>query len=152
MKILLPVDGSEHSLGAVRHVIRLSQGGQRINVVLVNVQEPTFLYEVVLAPNADTLERVSDSAGRHSLADAEDLLGLAEVPFEKELLGGDPAQTLLEAGERHDCDAVVMGARGRGVSRSAALGSVAQAVLLGAPVPVTIVRSGQTHWVRAAPR
>lgn len=148
MKILLPVDGSEHSLDAVRHVIRMAQGGQRVNAVLVNVQEPTFLYEVVLAPNADTLERVSDSAGRHSLADAEDLLGLAGVPFEKELLNGEPSHTLLEAGERHDCDAVVMGARGRGASGGASLGSVAQAVLHGAPVPVTIVPSGQTHWVR----
>jgi nucleotide-binding universal stress UspA family protein len=150
MKILLPVDGSEHSLDAVRHAIRLVRDGLAIEVVLVNVQEPTYLYEMVLAPDADVLERVSGAAGHHSLSDAQDLLRQADVPFESELLTGEPAHTLLEAGERHDCDAVVMGARGRGLARSALLGSVSQAVLHGSPVPVTIVRSGQTHWVRPA--
>jgi nucleotide-binding universal stress UspA family protein len=150
MKILLPVDGSEHSLDAVRHTIRLVRDGLACEVVLVNVQEPTFLYEMVLAPDADVLERVSGAAGHHSLSDAQDLLRQADVPFEAELLTGEPAHTVLEAGERHDCDAVVMGARGRGLARSALLGSVSQAVLHGSPVPVTIVKSGQTHWVRPA--
>lgn len=148
MKILLPVDGSEHALDAVRHVIGLVRDGLQASVVLINVQEPTYLYEMVLAPSADVLERVTGAAGNHSLAAAEDLLRQAEIEFEKELLSGDPSHTILEAGERYDCDAVVIGARGRGVVRSALLGSVSQGVLHGSPVPVTIVKSGQTHWVR----
>lgn len=148
MKILLPVDGSEHALDAVRHVIALVRNGLSATVVLVNVQEPTYLYEMVLAPNADVLERVSGAAGHHSLEAAEDLLRQAEIEFEKELLSGEPGPTILEAGERYDCDAVVMGARGRGVLRSAVLGSVSQRVLHGSPVPVTIVKSGQVHWVQ----
>ncbi|MBX3624001.1 MAG: universal stress protein [Rhizobacter sp.] len=148
MKILLPVDGSEHALDAVRHVIALVRDGLSATVVLVNVQEPTYLYEMVLAPNADVLERVSGAAGHHSLEAAEDLLRQAEIEFEKELLSGEPGPTILEAGERYDCDAVVMGARGRGVLRSAVLGSVSQRVLHGSPVPVTIVKSGQVHWVQ----
>jgi nucleotide-binding universal stress UspA family protein len=103
---------------------------------------------MVLAPNADVLERVSGAAGHHSLEAAEDLLAQAEIEFEKELVSGEPAHTILEAGERHDCDAVVMGARGRGVVRSTLLGSVSQHVLHGAPVPVTIVKTGQVHWVQ----
>lgn len=150
MKILLPVDGSDHALDAVRHAISLVREGLAADFVLINVQEPTYLYELVLAPDADVLERVTGAAGNHSLAAAEDLLGQAEITYEKELLSGDPAHTILEAGERHDCDAVIIGARGRGVVRSALLGSVSQAVLHGSPVPVTIVKSGQTHWVRPA--
>lgn len=148
MKILLPVDGSEHALDAVRHVIALVRDGLNATVVLVNVQEPTYLYEMVLAPNADVLERVTGVAGHHSLEGAEDLLRQADIEFEKELLSGEPAPTILEAGERYDCDAVVMGARGRGVVRSAVLGSVSQRVLHGSPVPVTIVKTGQMHWVQ----
>ena len=74
MKILLPVDGSEHALDAVRHAIRLVQEGLDASFVLVNVQEPTYLYEMVLAPSADVLERVTGAAGNHSLESAEDLL------------------------------------------------------------------------------
>jgi nucleotide-binding universal stress UspA family protein len=150
MKILLPVDGSEHSLDAVRHVIELVRGGLEVSVVLVNVQEPTYLYEMVLAPSADVLERVSGAAGHHSLEAAEDLLRAADIPFEKELLSGEPAPTILEAGERYDCDAVVLGARGRGLALSAVLGSVSQRVLHGSPVPVTIVKAGPMHWVQPA--
>lgn len=150
MKILLPVDGSEHSLDAVRHVIALVREGMQASVVLVNVQEPTYLYEMVLAPSADVLERVSGSAGHHSMEAAEDLLRQADIEFEKELVSGEPAPTILEAGERYDCDAVVMGARGRGLVPSAVLGSVSQRVLHDSPVPVTIVKTGPRHWVQPA--
>lgn len=148
MKILLPVDGSEHSLDAVRYVIRLVQEGLSVSLVLVNVQEPTYLYEMVLAPDADVLERVTGSAGEHSLAAAQDLLRQAEIEFECEVVTGDPAHTILEAGERYDCDAIILGARGRGLVRSAVLGSVSQTVLHGSPVPVTIVKDSLTHWAR----
>jgi nucleotide-binding universal stress UspA family protein len=150
MRILLPVDGSEHSLDAVRYVIALARAGLDVEVVLVNVQEPTYLYEMVLAPSADVLERVSGAAGHHSLEAAEDLLRQAEVRFEKELLSGEPAPSIIEAGERFDCDAVVMGARGRGLVRGALLGSVSQRVLHDSPMPVTIVKTGQAHWVQPA--
>ncbi len=146
MKILLPVDGSEHSLNAVRYAIRLVQEGLSASFVLTNVQEPTYLYEMVLAPDADVLERVTGAAGSHSLEAAEDLLRQAELPFEREIASGDPAQTILETGERYDCDAIILGARGRGVVSSALLGSVSQTVLHGSPVPVTIVRENPAHW------
>lgn len=148
MKILLPVDGSEHSLDAVRHVIRLVEEGLPASVVLLNVQEPTNLYEMVLAPDSDVLEMVSGEAGIHALQSAEDLLGQAEIDFEREVVAGDPVHAILDVGERFDCDAIVIGARGRGVLRSALLGSVSQGVLHGAPVPVTIVKDAQAHWVR----
>jgi nucleotide-binding universal stress UspA family protein len=148
MKILLPVDGSEHSLYAVRHAIRLVREGLSASFVLMNVQEPTYLYEMVLAPDADVLERVTGAAGSHSLEAAEDLLRQAEITFEREVASGDPAHTILETGESYDCDAIILGARGRGVVRSALLGSVSQAVLHSSPVPVTIVRENPGHWVR----
>ena len=148
MKILLPVDGSEHSLYAVRHAIRLVREGLSASFVLMNGQEPTYLSEMVLAPDADVLERVTGAAGSHSLEAAEDLLRQAEITFEREVASGDPAHTILETGESYDCDAIILGARGRGVVRSALLGSVSQAVLHSSPVPVTIVRENPGHWVR----
>lgn len=146
MKILLPVDGSEHSLNAVRHAIRLVDDGLSASFVLMNAQEPTYLYEMVLAPDADVLERVTGAAGSHSLQAAEDLMRQAEVPFEREIASGDPAHTILEVGERYNCDAIILGARGRGVVRSALLGSVSQSVLHSSPVPVTIVKDAPAHW------
>ena len=140
MKILVPVDGSEPALDAVRYALQLQRAGLQANFVLVTVQDPVYLYEMVLAPDADVLQRVSGAVGSHALEGAEALFKEAGVPFEREIGSGDPAQTLIEIAVRYGCEAIIMGARGMGALRSALLGSVSQAVLLGAKVPVTIVK------------
>jgi nucleotide-binding universal stress UspA family protein len=140
MKILLPLDGSESALEAVHHALHLVREGLNAQFVLANVQEPTYLYEMVLAPDADVLERVSGAAGAHSLEAGEALLKAAGVEYEREIASGDPAHTLVDIVERYACDAVIMGARGMGRLRRAMLGSVSHEMLHAAPVPVTIVK------------
>lgn len=140
MKILLPLDGSEPALEAVRHALHLVREGLNAQFVLANVQEPTYLYELMLAPDAEVLERVSGSAGAHSLEAGEALLKEAGIEYEREIASGDPAHTLVDIVERYGCDAVIMGARGMGRMRRAMLGSVSHEMLHAAPVPVTIVK------------
>ena len=140
MKFLLPVDGSEAALDAVRHALHMQQEGLRASFVLVTVQEPTYLYEMMLAPGADVLERVTGAVGERALKSAEALFEAAGLAFEREIGSGDAAPTLLEMAQRRGCDAIIMGARGRGALQSALLGSVSQAVLHASPVPVTIVK------------
>ena len=141
MKILLPVDGSACALAAVRYALRLSSLGLSASFVLVNVQEPASLYEVVLAHDAEVIERVRSAAGADLLAQDEALLEQAGVDYEVEVAGGAPATLLVELLENYGCDAVVMGARGAVAPQAAGIGSVAQAMLLHSPVPMTLVRS-----------
>ena len=157
MKILVPVDGSEPALDAVRHALSLRREGLQTGFVLATVQEPTYVYEMILAPDAEVLERVSGAVGARALEGAEALFNAAECPFEREIGSGDPAQTLLEIAARYGCAFIIMGARGRGALRSALLGSVSHAVLLSSPLPVTIVKhiaiefaAGETGAVPAA--
>ena len=140
MKILVAVDGSELALDAVRHALRLRHQGLDASFLLATIQEPTYLYEMILAPDADVLERVSGAVGSRALAAAEALFAAAGVPFEREIGSGDPAASLVEMAERHGCDEIILGARGLGVMRAALLGSVSQAVLHTSKVPVTIVK------------
>ena len=141
MKILLPVDGSEISLEAVQFVIRMAGDGLNTRVVLANVQEPSTLYELVVAHDPQVLEQVSAAAGAHTLLAAQALLDGANIDYECEVASGDPAHTLVEIVERFACDLVVMGASGTGTVRSALLGSVSNEVLHAAGVPVVIVKS-----------
>ena len=141
MKILLPVDGSEISLEAVQFVIRMAGDGLNTRVVLANVQEPSTLYELVVAHDPQVLEQVSAAAGAHTLLAAQALLDGANIDYECEVASGDPAHTLVEIVERFGCDLVVMGASGTGTVRSALLGSVSNEVLHAAGVPVMIVKS-----------
>ncbi len=140
MKILLPVDGSEAALDAVRHALQLQREGLRAAFVLATVQEPTYTIELMLAPSADVLERVTGAVGARALNSAEALFEAAGLAFEREIGSGDAAPTLLGIAQRYGCDAIVMGARGRGALTSALLGSVSLAVLQASTLPVTIVK------------
>lgn len=140
MKILIAVDGSAASLQAARQALHLAQHGLRCGFVLATVQDPTYLYEMVLAPSAEVLERVSGAVGDRALADAEALFKAAGVTYEREIGSGEPAPTLVEIAQRHHCTAILMGARGMGALRGVLLGSVSQGVLQRSAVPVIIVK------------
>jgi nucleotide-binding universal stress UspA family protein len=143
MMILVAVDGSELALDAVRHALHLKRNGLQARFVLATVQEPTYVYEMVLAPDADVLERVSGAVGSRALEAAEALFNAAGMAFEREIGSGPTADTLIEIAERYDCEAIIIGARGMGALRRALLGSVSQAVLQASKVPVTIVKHAE---------
>ena len=143
MKILLPVDGSDVSLAAVRFAINMAKQGLQTTAVLANVQEPATLYELVVAHDPQVIEEVSAAAGAHTLQAAQALLTQAGISFESEVASGDPAHTLVDIVERFACDLVVMGASGTSPLRSALLGSVSNEVLHAAGVPVLIVKASE---------
>ncbi|MFT3820248.1 MAG: universal stress protein [Rubrivivax sp.] len=141
MKILLAIDGSTHALQGLRWLLRCAAEGLRCEFVLLNVQEPASLYEVVTAHDAGVIEQVRSEAGADLLRPAEALLEAAGYGFESEVAGGAPEHLIVELAENYGCDLIVMGARGLGSTAAAGQGSVAQAVLAHAPMPVTIVRA-----------
>ena len=140
MKFLLAVDGSPASLSAVRWALRQSAEGLRSEFVLVNVQEPASLYEVMTAHDAAVIEQVRGAAGADLLRAAEALLEAAGHGFESEVAGGVPEHLIVELAENYGCDAIVLGARGVGSPGGTGVGPVAQAVLDGSPMPVWVVR------------
>ena len=141
MRVLLPVDGSEGALAAVRHALRLVHSGMRASFVLANVQEPASLYEVVVAHDAQVIEDVSTAAAVHSLEAAQGLLRMSGVEFETEIALGDPGHALIDIAERFECDLIVVGAHGVSAAlHGTHFGSVTNALLRAARVPVTVVR------------
>ncbi len=140
MRVLLPVDGSEVSMGAVHLALRMHWSGLRMEAVLANVQEPASLYELLVMHDPEAVDRISAQAGLDALAPARALLDAAGMPYECEVAKGDPAHTLVEISERFACDMVIMGASGMSGLRSAMLGSVSNEVLHASGVPVMIVK------------
>ena len=140
MKILLPVDGSEASMAAVRLALAWRQAGLQADYVLANVQEPPNLYDLVVVHDAQALDDVRAAVGAALLAPAEALITAAGARCEMEVAGGDPGNMLIELVENYGCDAVVMGMRSDS-GPSTAPGSVTMALLRHSPVPVTVVRA-----------
>lgn len=144
MKILLPVDGSEASFDAVRHALDLYREGLKASFLLATVQWPVHTYEIIFAPDDNVLERLTGAVGERALVRAEALLVEEGVAFQREIFSGDPAETLVSMAVQHGCQAIIMGARGRGALHGALLGSVSMAVLQTSPLPVTIVKRVNT--------
>lgn len=140
MKVLIAIDGSSAALDGVHWALRQAADGLALEVVLLNVQEPASLYEVVTAHDTEVIDAVRRSAGADLLLRAEALLQAAGRDFESEVAGGVPQHLITELAENYGCDAIVVGARGLGSPESAGLGSVALGVLTEATVPVVVVR------------
>lgn len=128
MKLLIAIDGSAASLQAVRWVLRLAAEGLPVDIVLINVQEPASLYEVVTAHDPDVIGQVRGAAGADLLRGAEQLVEAAGRRYESEVAGGVPEHLIVELAENYGCDAIAMGP-----------GRVAHAVTGLSPVPVVQV-------------
>ena len=140
MKILLPVDGSELSLHEARFALRLVGEGLQASFLLVNVQEPASLYEMVQAPDPAILASVSQGAGEYALQPALALLRNAGMACDTVVVTGDPAHAVVDLIEEHGCDMVIMGTRGTGALLGLLQGSVTQSLLHDSPVPVLLVK------------
>ena len=140
LKILLPVDSSENSDRAVRHLIGLSGHCGALDIHMVNVQPPFLYIEVLLKPGQEVVDAWSHKAGNDAAHSACALLDVASIPYTLELANGEVAETLIRSAEREQCDMIVIGTRGMGTVASLVLGSVATKVIHLSHIPVTLVK------------
>ncbi len=140
LKALLPVDGSENSLRAVKHLITLVQGREPMDVHILNVQEPIDAWEVRRCFKPEEIEAMQVSAGGDALQAARMLLEEAAVPFTAQVLIGDVAESIARYAHEIGADKIIMGTRGMTPLANLMLGSIATKVIHRTDIPVTLVR------------
>lgn len=138
-RILVPLDGSARAEQAIPVAARLARasGG---SVVFVEVANIHLEYGTYLgAPATSPIDRDYEDAVAYvkSIAARADLAGIAT---ETEVLAGSVAETILNAVESHNADAIVMNSHGRSGFTGWVLGSVAQKVSRHSAVPVLVLR------------
>lgn len=137
-RILVAMDGSEHSLGAARYAARRARE-MPCRIHLLHVEKPVMAWEV--GP-VSSIEAVADVRE----ADSKDVLDAGAVQFEpgteieRHTLTGEPAEAILDEAKRLPADEIIIGSRGLRPFGAALLGSVAYEVLHEAKVPVVVVR------------
>ncbi len=136
-KILLPVDGSENSLNAVRHVISRAADKPAIEVHLLHVRTPlSYIARFVSRSDIDGYHR---EEAVKALTPALELLSRAGVPHVDHVEFGDKAETIKRVAERLGVDQIIMGtARKNSITRILE-DSVTGNVLEIAQVPVVVV-------------
>ena len=140
MKILLAVDGSDHSERVARHVVRLVQGCADYQVILLNVQAPVDAPELLSHMPIAEVEAMQETRGGDALAPARALLDAAGVAYEPQVALGPVAETIAQIANEHQSDAIVIGLRGTNKLVTALMGSVARHVFALAHCTLTAVQ------------
>ncbi|ELZ78126.1 universal stress protein [Haloferax larsenii] len=140
--VLVPVDGSPQSIAALRFATSEWPDARLTLLHIINPSNADYR-ERALSGTQEWYQEEKREA-RETFAEAKAEVGLVddERDVDEQIAVGSPAGTIVDVLEADDADFdhVVMGSHGRtGVSRIV-LGSVAEAVVRHAPVPVTIVR------------
>lgn len=139
-KILLPVDGSEGSLNAARHVAHIAAMVPGVEVHLLNVQPTGDDWMVRRMIKAKELAALEKDWGEAAIAPARSLLEATGVSCCSHMVQGEVAPTIARLAQELGCDQIMMGTQGRSALGDLLLGSVAIKVLHLSSVPVTLVK------------
>jgi nucleotide-binding universal stress UspA family protein len=144
MKILLAVDGSNLSKGAVTFTRSLPLASAEITLVHV---KPYVPYSGILLPteaefDVEAFERDIDKQAHKIIDDAETALQLTSFSIKSEITAGQAAEQILHLAENLHVDMIVMGARGHSALETMFLGSIADKVLRHAHRSVLLYRIG----------
>src|SRR5690554_2470029 len=138
--ILIPVDGSETSLRAVRAAIKASTRLGNTTMHLLTVQAPIVSGNVTRFFSAEAINGYYEDEGNNALRPAKALLDEAGIGYQEKIAIGPVAQTIAKYASEQDCDLIMMGTRGLGAVGGFVLGSVATKVLNLTDVPVTLIK------------
>jgi nucleotide-binding universal stress UspA family protein len=148
MKVLLAIDGSEHSHAAVEEVAsRDWPSNTEIQILTVIhsrwplLPDPSF---IMAAAHMETVQHQQQEAPALLDDAAKRVRVSASKPVvTTPILEGTPHQVIVQAAEDWDADLIVLGSHGYGRAARAVLGSVAAAVFAEASCAVEIVRLGR---------
>ena len=152
LKALVPVDGSENALSAVRHVVRLVKDREPLDIHLLNVQPPMHgdVTAFVAKANIHDFHR---EQGHKALAAACALLDEAGVRYTTHIFVGHPGEVIADCAGKLRCDKVIMSTHGYGTITQLLLGSVSHDAIhrMDPRIPVTLVKSGYCDTTQTAP-
>ena len=139
-EILVPVDGSDNSIRAVRFAVEMA-GAMGIGVRLFYVFPAASVEIIGMAgmSRADIDQAAQASAQRAFDQTREGLDGDIDVTLEQETSIGDPAEEIIRYTEDDHSVLVVIGRRGLSRMKSLMLGSVSDKVIRHAKSPVTVI-------------
>jgi nucleotide-binding universal stress UspA family protein len=137
MKVLVPTDGSEHSMKAVQRALELAEK-QGAQVTLMSVAYYVADYLEEMPPNIR--QKLEDEA-RAALKKGKALFDAKNLPVETVMEAGlVPANLIIAKAQDGKFDRIVIGSTGQNALDKIVMGSTATKVVAHAPCEVTVVR------------
>jgi nucleotide-binding universal stress UspA family protein len=140
-KILVPIDGSEPSLKALKHAVNLAKIlSSEINVIsVVEELKLPFGAEYRLWANENHQELIRNSLESINKEIVSIREKDPEIKIDAEIIEGNPAKKIIQTAEKEKYDLIVIGKRGMGIVEELVLGSVTDKVVNQSKIPVTVI-------------
>ncbi len=144
-RILVGVDGSEHSKKAVKYAASLAaqSNGEVILLHVVNV-EPSGQPVIWLTPEVEARDRKYleelKSEGEMLLKEEESWIRDMGIEVSTHIEFGDPAEKIVEVAEKKKVDIIALGVRGMSKWKKLLVGSVSERVIEMSKIPVLVIR------------
>ena len=138
VKVLVPVDGSEHSLHAVRLLMNRALGRPEVELHLVNVRTPLKQHIARFFRSGD-LDLYHRQEAERVMAPACALLARHGVPYIAHVELGDKAEMVNQVARRIGANVIVMGTARKNSLTRLIEDSITHRVLERAEVPVEVI-------------
>ncbi|HSF47333.1 MAG TPA: universal stress protein [Burkholderiales bacterium] len=138
-KLLLPIDGSIHSLNAARHVANLARAGGPIELHVLHVEEQVSERTHAFL-SQEEIRELQEKDARKRCQNVLDFLRDEGLQFIWHITVGDPGHEIARYAKKNSVDCIVMGTRGMNPLAELLLGSVVSRVIHEADLPVTVVK------------
>lgn len=137
-KILVPTDGSAPSTAATEYAVIMAKTfGATVKAIYVDTGMEALEYPEEII-SEDVYEGIHPSI--KGLVIAKTMCERNDVPCEVEVVKGGVAKRIVATAQEWGADVIVCGDTGRTGIKRIALGSVAETVVKGSPVPVLVVK------------
>ena len=145
-KILVPLDGSEHSVRALGNAVQIAKKFDG-KITLIHVYSrvwPIVMPHATIMPEATViipkLIEAARKTGTRILADSEKKVKAEGIQVETLLREGHTVEEVLKTAKEGEFDLIVVGARGLSRIKEILLGSVSDGVMRHARCPVLVVK------------
>ncbi len=137
-RILLAVDGSEHSMRAAKEAGDLARAlnSSTLRIVVAFDNIPSYYGEPNMQQAIDARLKQANAI----LQSAQESVGTIPGEIHAELIEGSPAEAIINVAKTRESTVIVMGSRGLSTIAELALGSTSHKVVSHAACPVLIVR------------
>lgn len=149
LKILIPVDTSNASKYAIKHVIHRAWTGEALDVHLIHVQPRLSRYVARFVARSDRQAFYAERSAK-ALDAAGKLLDRAGLRYSAVHVSlGDPSREIVRYAESNRFDGILMASARLGSVSEMILGSVAAKVLRTSRIPVEVVPASARSRLRS---
>ncbi|MCC5857841.1 MAG: universal stress protein [Ectothiorhodospiraceae bacterium] len=148
--LLVPVDGSRNSSAAAAYAARMAERlGAQVRLLYAFPETPLDMFGVVSeSPSRQNLqyfssgafEQLRDDSAEAAFKAAEEAIGETTAKVDKQVIGGEPGEAILEHAKGVKGGMIIIGRRGLSHFKEILMGSTTQRVLHHAQCPVLAVR------------